>query len=205
MKRSVILWVEAILLITMLGSCASVPKESVELSREIGKSIFESQRSYDAMLNAYFDIKRQKVDELIEKEYLPRYLENIVMEQKKNDQPTTLSSEEATQVLRDVIEKRDKMISELEKTRKLFLAKSHEHYTLLIQGSNTLTVFLRSAVDVNEAIVSAAQITKEVSNSKIDWDKFDAMFNDYLKKAGALSTEAMDLYNQIKPITEKGE
>lgn len=204
MKKAA-LWVGVILLISMMGSCASVPRESVELSRDIGKGILESQRSYESMLNAYFDIKRQKVDQLIEKEYLPKYLENITLELEKAGQSKTLTFDQMTAVLLDVIEKRDGMISELEKTQKLVLAKSHEHHTQLIQANSALTALLQSAVDVSEAVASAVQITKEVSNNKIDLDKIDAIFNDFLKKAGDFSSEAPSFYDQIKQIIEKGE
>lgn len=49
-----------ILMAFALSSCANAPKESVELSKEVGKGIAESQRSYTGLLNTYFASKNNR-------------------------------------------------------------------------------------------------------------------------------------------------
>lgn len=193
----------AILVAFALGGCASVPKESVELSKEVGKGIAESQRSYTGLLNTYFASKKQQVDQWIENEYLPEYISNIQAELKKAGQPTTLSPQQLRDVLRDVIVERDQKYTDLENTRLLLLTKSNEHYTLLSQGNAGVTGLLQSMVDVKEATSSATQTIKTASGEKVDLEQIEKKFNDYLKKAGAASAKGTNLYDTIKSALEK--
>lgn len=155
------------------------------------------------MLNSYFASKKQQVDHWIENEYLPEYLSNIQAGLKKAGQPSTLSSEQLRDVLRDVIVERDQKHTDLENTRLLLLTKSNEHYTLLSQGNAGVTGLLQSMVDVKEATSSATQTIKTASGGKVDLEQIETMFNDYLKKAGAASAKATSLYDTIKSALEK--
>lgn len=199
-------WLLVILMALAPGGCASVPKESIELSKEVGKGITESQRSYTGLLNTYFATKKQQVDEWIENEYLPEYLSNIQSELKKAGQPTTLSTQQLKDVLRDVIVERDQKHTDIENTRLLLLTMSNEHYSLLSQGNASITGLLQSMVDIKETTSSAAQTIKTGSGGKVDLELIEKKFNDYLKKAGAASAKANNLYETIKAaIDEKGE
>jgi hypothetical protein len=192
-----------ILVAFTLGGCASVPKESVELSKEVGRGIAESQRSYTGLLNTYFAAKKQQVDQWIENEYLPEYLSNIQTGLKKSGQPTALSVQQMRDVLRDVVMERDQKHLDLENTRMLLLTKCNEHYTLLSQGNAGVTGMLQSMVNVREATSSAMQTIKTTSGGKVDLDQIDRKFNDYLKKAGAASANETSLYNTVKSALEK--
>jgi len=193
----------AILVAFVLGGCASVPKESVELSKEIGKGIAECQRSYTGLLNTYFASKKQKVDQWIENEYLPGYLSNIQADLKNAGQSTTLSPQQLRDVLRDVIVERDQKHTDLENTRLLILTKSNEHYTLLSQANASVTGLLQSMVDVKEATSSATQKIKTGSGGQVDLEQIEKNFNNYVKKAGAASAKATNLYDTIKSALEK--
>lgn len=189
-----------------LCGCATVPKGSVELSKEIGTGIAENQRSYTGLLNVYFASKKQQVDQWIENEYLPEYLSNIQAELKKAGQPTTLSPQQLKDVLRDVIVERDQKHTDLENTRLLLLTKSNEHYILLSQGNAGVTGLLQSILDVKEATSSTTQKIKTASGGKLDLEQVEKKFNDYLKKAGTASEKTNNLYNTIKSaLGKKGE
>ena len=196
-------WPLVILVAFALGGCASIPRESVELSKEVGMGIAESQRSYTGLLNAYFASKKQQIDQWIENEYLPEYLSNIQARLKKAGQPATLSPQQLRDVLRDVIVERDQKHTDLENTRLLLLTKSNEHYTLLSQGNAGVTGFLQSMVDVKEATSSATKTIKTASGGKVDIEQIEKKFNDYLKKAGAASAKETNLYDTIKSALEK--
>lgn len=193
-----------VILVTFaLGGCASIPKESVELSKEVGRGINESQRSYTGLLNAYFASKKQQVDLWIGDEYLPEYLSNIQTALKKAGKPSTLSPQQLKDILQEVIVKRDLMHTDLENTRLLLLTKSNEHYTLLSQGNAGVTGLLQSMVNVKEATSSATQIIKTGSDGKVDLELIEKKFNDYLKEKGAASAKATNLYDTIKSALEK--
>jgi hypothetical protein len=189
-----------------LSGCVSAPKESVELSSNIGKGILESQRSYNALLNIYFASKKTQVDQWIEKEYIPEYLANIQSELKKAGKSAVLSSEQMADVLHDVIVERDQKQTDLENTRLLLLTKSNEHYAALLQSNNGVTSLLQSMVDIKNASSTSAQTIKVVSGGKIDLEKLERNFNGYLKVVGAASSKATSLYDTVKTeIETKGE
>lgn len=190
----------------MITGCTTIPKETIELSKEIGNGLTEGQRSYTSLLNTYFASKKQQVDQWIEKDYLPAYISNIQDELKKAGQSTTLTPNQLTDVLRDVIAERDQKHTDLENTRLLLLTKSNEHYELLGQGNASVTGLLQSMVDKREATASATQTIKSISGGKIDVEQIEGKFDQYLRKVGAASSKATNLYEAIKStFVNKGE
>ena len=201
--KNVIFLIIFVLTIMVLYSCASVPKEAVELNRAVGSGIIESQNSYTNLLNTYFALKKQQVDIWIENEYIPKYMANINEELKNAGQSTNLTPEMLTDILRDVAAERDKMQTELEKTRILLLTKSNEHFTILLQSNTGVTNLLQSMIDVEEATSTAIESIKTKSGGKVDLEIFEKKFNEYLEKAGATAEETTNLYDNIKTMFEK--
>ncbi len=190
-------------MVFFLSSCTSVPKDSVELSREIGNGILESQRSYTNLLNTYFASKKQQIDYWIENEYLPTYISNIQSELKKDGQTSILTPHQLTDILKDVIVERDQKHTDLENTRLLLLTKSNEHFGLLLQSNSSNTGLLQSMVDIKEATSSSKNALKSVSEEKINIEQIEYKFNEYLKKSGAASAKTTSLYDKVKSELEK--
>jgi hypothetical protein len=195
-----------LVLILFLSGCASVPKESVELSREISKGIAESQRSYTALLNNYFALKRERLDLFYTDEYLPKLISKIMEAKKSSGLPENLQASEIKDVLKIVMKERDQSTEELEKTRLLIAAKSDGFYQQLTQSNAGITSLLQSLVDLKEATSSAAQSLKTATGGKVDLDAVEAKFNEYLNKTGTASGQFLGLFNEIKKqLDKKGE
>lgn len=74
------------LLLFLLVGCASVPKESVELSAVVGARITDVQISHEAILSAYFSISRDRIDDFFRYRFTPQFLENFVHDSKLLEQ-----------------------------------------------------------------------------------------------------------------------
>lgn len=61
-----------------MGGCASVPKESVELSYIIGDDIQALHHSYNALIRRYFDSLRRQINQTIDHVYIPAYINDFV-------------------------------------------------------------------------------------------------------------------------------
>ena len=72
-------WVLAIVLVgTLTCSCATVPREAVELSQLVGHRITDMQISHEAFVAEYFRVSRERIEDYLEQQYVPLFLENLV-------------------------------------------------------------------------------------------------------------------------------
>ena len=190
----------------LLSGCAGMPKQSVQLSQEVGKGIASYHQAYTNVLNEYFAQKREAINRFILNTYLPAYIENIKAELKAaGEDPEKLHPFMVHDVVKDVAAKRDAMQEELEKTRIALIDAVSKDYLLLIHANATITGLLQSAVDVNEAAVSLSGSIETVSGNQIDFDEVEAKFNEYLLDAGSFSSNSISLYESVKamlPVTE---
>lgn len=201
-KRSLYLFL-TILYLGMTG-CATIPKESVTLSQEVGKGIVNNQRAYRNLFNRYFAQKRQQIDKVIMDKYLPNYIENIQEElRKEGEDPNSFSANMVKDIISDVIQKRDELQEDLEKTRVAIWERINKDHVLLLQANATITGLLQSAVNAKEATSSLGEAIQEATKSDFSFDEFEKLFDEHLKKAGDFLTEGISLYDTIRPIIEK--
>ena len=188
-------------LLLILVGCASVPKESVKLSQEIGKGIASYHEAYINLLNEYFSQKRIVINNFILNKYLPKYMENLKNELKAaGEDPEKLHPFMVRDIVKDISEKRDSMHEELEKTRIAIIDAVSRDYLLLTSANSTVTGLLQSAVDVDEAASSLKGSIETLSGNRINFDIIDKKFEEYLLDAGSLSSERISLYEEIKEI-----
>jgi hypothetical protein len=193
-------------LILLLPGCAGMPKQSVQLSQEVGRGIAAYHQAYTNVLNEYFVQKRGAINRFILDTYLPAYMENIMVEMElAGEDPEKLHPFMVHDVVKDVAAKRDAMQEELEKTRIALIDAVSRDYLLLIHANATITGLLQSAVDVNESAASLSGTIESVSGNQIDFDEVEAKFNEYLLDAGSFSSNSISLYESVKamlPVTE---
>lgn len=194
-----------VLTLIIASSCASIPKDTVVLSKEVGKGIAENQRAYISLFNRYFDQKKTLIDQAITEKYIPLYIANIQkgLEEAGQD-PNSLGIERLKDILTDVIKKRDEMQSELEKTRILLIQRISADNELLLQANATITGLLQSAVDVKEATSALGEPLVKPLKSGFDFDEFEKIFNNYLDQGANIAGEAEKLSEKVKLLFKKG-
>ncbi len=68
----------AALAIAGLPGCASVSPESVELSVVVGERITDMQVVHEALVQEYFRLSRERVEDFLNNRWMPQFLENFV-------------------------------------------------------------------------------------------------------------------------------
>jgi hypothetical protein len=69
----------AVVLIVLTGAgCATVPKESVELSILVGQRLTAVENSHRGFVSEYFRVSRQRVEDYIQYRWTPDFLEHFV-------------------------------------------------------------------------------------------------------------------------------
>lgn len=141
----------ALLLLLTMSGCASIPKESAELSRHVGDMIASTQVAHVAMVNRYFDRMKTEVEDFAFRDYKNAFLANVRKVAKKKDPEfVELSFDQYDQALSRVQHKRDEWVREVDKGRQAVLLSLEEHYALMRQANASLTALLRSASNLNQ-------------------------------------------------------
>lgn len=200
------IWVGTVLSLALLtaSGCASIPKESVRLSQEVGNGISSYHESYINILNQYFAQKRALIDDAVVNRYLPRYMENLRQEMVSvGEDPEKLHPFMVRDIVQDVTTKRNEMQEELEKARLALINAVTGDYLLLTQANSIVTGILQSAVDAKEAVSSLAGTLEKGTGEKISFDKLDNRFNEYLRDASELSATGVSLYDGVKDLLSR--
>ena len=192
----------------LIGCGATIPKDSVTLSKEIGKSITENKRAYVNLLNNYFLQKRQILDDKISSEFVYEYIDSLKKEIRKvqdmaSGEPIEFDDTMVKDIVHDVIEFRDSLQLELENARIRLMERVLENYAILIQANANITGLLQSAVDIEEAVSSMKETIQTATKGVIDFEKLDKKFNDWLEKTGDLSGKGSTLLESIEPLIYK--
>jgi hypothetical protein len=183
-----------VLAAALLTGCAHVPPESVTLSRTIGEGITENHRAYDALINRWFDQKRDAVDRWIEHDYTSLYLATVRVKFNTNafDEPLTAD------ILQRITRKRDALQADLEKSRQTLLDRVDSNHALLVQANTRLTALLQSAVDVAAARAVLTGSLTNAGGGRIDFAALDQKFNAYLQRTGDLAEKTAGLYDELQ-------
>lgn len=190
----------------LISGCASIPKESVELNQQVSKAIASNYEAYVDLLNEYFLLKRDQINNFIDNKYLPTEIKNIQDQLKAaGEDPDKFQAFMIKDIIDKVDLKRESMLKDLEKTRLLVMGRVAQNYNQLQQANYALTGLLQSAVNVNEAASSLRKDIQTMSKNEISIDEVEKGFNEYLSRAGSKAESAVSLYEVTKQILDKAK
>lgn len=151
-----------VLILFGLSACATIPKESADLSIELGKRISIIETAHMALVNKYFDEKRNRVDEFVEKEWVPEFASQFFAnEQIANLWNQIVSSGNTSDRLDFIVTlgpnlqtkinaKRLELIKPLDDAERMIKQQLRDNYNQVRAINNSVTSFLVSAVKVSE-------------------------------------------------------
>jgi hypothetical protein len=151
-----------VLFLLITGGCATIPKQAPALSEELGLKLTSIQKSHIKLLHNYFDMKREKVDEFINKEWLPAFANEIFNKPDIKDAwDEIVKSGNKEDRLKFIIltgprlqtkinEKRKELIKPLDDLEQDIEYRIRNEYDIAKGINNSLTSFLYSAVKVEE-------------------------------------------------------
>lgn len=145
-----------------LTACATVPKESADLSIELGKQISSIETAHLTLVAKYFDEKRNRVDEFIMKEWVPEFASNFFAnEQIAQMWEMIVKSGNTTDRLEFIVTlgpklqssinaKRLELIKPLNDAERIIVREIRNGYDQAKAINNSITSFLVSSSKVSE-------------------------------------------------------
>ena len=171
------------------GGCASVPKESVELSYTIGKDLKELHSSHKLLIKRYFDSLRREINQAIDQVFIPTYINDYVktgqLVQHAKNQREDLVEYWARIAVETIDKERKARLEPINKDEQELSASVSEAFERAIRANATVTAHLnsiRKVKEVQDEILESLEI-KELRDK----------INDALVKAS----------EKAKQITEK--
>ena len=166
---------KVILFTVLLGGCATVPQETVELSYVMEENIAALKKSYITMVNTHFDLLENIRIDYLENEWIPKFVKEwvadgrlidiasgkVIWSDERNDfiQPErgmemrellTSAAFWANAAIDIIGEKREALISPLENQRKELLVMVEEGFERLLRGNMAITAHLNSIRKIKE-------------------------------------------------------
>lgn len=144
----------------VMAGCASIPKESPELSKEIGKQVADMRVAHINLVHSYFDLKRDRVSQIFEDEWIPSYAESFFSQDKVSGYWEKLVSEDdkeervrflvqlGPRMLARIRTKRAEYLEPLNRLETQVIDSLQHEYRQILSANNTLTSFLASSSKV---------------------------------------------------------
>jgi len=209
-----------IVIISLLAlcSCASIPKETVELSKAIGEDLAVLQNSHQMMVELYYDKIINDINEFIDEVYSPfiiHYVLKSELSKYKNGEQSLYGTietagitggkdeaENALSMMTEFIEdanyqiekKRDELLNPILKQKKEIIGAINKSYENAIYANSTITGYLESIRKVKESQQEALSI--------IGLKGKDEELNETLLKASEIINSAL---TESKKIDVKSE
>lgn len=148
------------LALMLIGGCASIPEESPELSQEIGKRIANMRTAHMTLVHRYFDLKRDQVDSLFQRRWIPAYAEHFFSQDPVSNYWDKLVSENdkeervrflitlGPRMLERIRNKRAEFMKPLDRLETRVVDSLQREYRLIMSANHTLTSFLANSSKV---------------------------------------------------------
>jgi len=174
-KKFSFISIKIILLIIVLGGCATIPQETIELSYVMEENIAALKTSYIALVNTHFDLLEKVRMDYLEKEWIPKFIEDWINDGRLIDMASGkviwspehgdfAQPEKGLEVqgmitstifwskaaIEQIEAKRKEIISPLEEQRKELLLIIEEGFDRLLRGNMAITAHLNSIRKIDE-------------------------------------------------------
>ncbi|GEM_PF-5429554 len=197
----------------LLFGCASVPPESVDLSRRIGVEISKSQAAHLSTLDAFYKRLNEDNDKWITDVYVPKITGEAISDltaacKKAGDTSpncSQLNNNDIKRIISRTIEFRDEIQRALSTNRDESARLINGHYADLQSANAAITALLTSVVDLKKATKESVEIVGKATGIKIDTDKIEKAVNEFLSKAGQAGAQISDLENSLSAIVKPAD
>lgn len=197
----------------LMASCASIPRETVTLSKAIGNDLQVVYASHINTVKMYYDQMEENINSFINDDYYPQLMQarlQVELDKLKNGDPSLYSiiaksgksgdekdNENAMRAMfrvtddvnQQALAQKNALLTPLLKQKKEVLAKIDSSYQNMIYANATLTAFLESARKVKE--------TQSKALSDIGLGGFDSVITNQLielsKAIDSVITKANDI------------
>ena len=211
MKRITLFLFISLIMFSMYG-CASIPKESVILSQEIGKGIINAKEGYLKLVDQKF-LETRKIIHKDRDKAITKYLVDFVALVEGKGDEFILNKQSIPLIISgiDTInEKQEAYLDSLEKTRLEVHSRINTNYKSMLEANATVTGLLQSAVDADDAAKQGLNTIVEISGSNVKVDDIFSKIDSWVIEVGSGSEKLIDaekkgakLYNEVKELLKK--
>jgi hypothetical protein len=154
-----------VLIMSFLGGCASIPKESVELSYMLGQDLETLHQSYKSLIRSYFQCLRHEINNAIDRTFIPAYIGDYIktgrlIEHAKADRADIV--EAWVRIAVETIDKeRTKRLEPIDKAENELLSAVDEAFDKAVIANATVTAHInsiRKADQVQEEILESLKL-----------------------------------------------
>jgi hypothetical protein len=140
--------------VILTSGCASVPKESVELSYALGEDLESLHQSYKILITGYFDYLRSDVNSAVDRVFFPAYINDFVktgelIEHAKNENHALVEAW-ARIAVETVDRERIDRIEPINQAERELLFSVNEAFDKAVRANSTITAHLNSIRKVDE-------------------------------------------------------
>jgi hypothetical protein len=178
------------LMLISMTACASIPKESVDLSIELGKRISAIEASHMTLVDSYFDVRRERVDKYVTEEWVPEFAEQVF----SNKQiavvwDKVVSAGNKAQRLEFIVELGPKLQTKINKKR-LELVKPLDDAERMIKSE--LRTNYDQARSINNSVTSFLMSSAKVAENR----------NRYLEMLGVKDEKVSEVLTKVDSVVE---
>ena len=211
----------AITLALLLGACAQVPKEAVELSVTVGRDISEMRKSHMALVDQYYSELLEDINKFIDNVYLPYQIQRTLADDLwKNEMLSAIESasrvDPSGNAQKESLKKIEAFLliiqEEVEAYRKMKLKPVQDQYSTVsfnINQSYEQIHYANSIVTGHLASVVKVHDTQIEILEKLDMGNFRVNVGEGLAgisdEIGELLQEAQDGEENLNTIISKFE
>ncbi|KAB1065580.1 hypothetical protein [Salibacter halophilus] len=222
--------IQIIITLTMISSCATIPKETVELSKVLGNDLAILHKSHRNMVELYYGKLANDINSFINDVYSPFVIHYVLkdqMEKYKNGKSSIYSTietagktggkAETQNAVNDMTEffedakkqieaKRSELLNPVMKQKRELLNKIDESYENALLANANLTGYLQSIRKVKESQKEALGIIglegkdKDLNNMLL---RTSETLSTSLEKAKEIDVKSDDAIQKIKDISDK--
>lgn len=138
----------------MIAGCASVPRESVDLSYALGQDLEALHQSHQELIGRYFEALRAQVNEAIDSVFIPAYVNSFVSSgkliQHAQNQRADLVEAWARLAVKRIDRERRERLQPLYEAERELLASVNEAFDKAIRANAVITAQLASVVKTQQ-------------------------------------------------------
>lgn len=189
--RSSTRFVLPLLIISLLslGGCATVPRESVDLSYTLGQDLESLHQSYRELITRYFEALRAQVNDAIDQVFIPTYINGFVTSgkliQDAQNQRADLVEAWARIAVKRIDRERRERLQPLYDTERELLTSVNEAFDKVVRANATITAQLNSVVKTQQAQDEMLESVK----LKDLREKISGVLADASAKAGKITND----------------
>lgn len=189
------------MMIIGLSSCASIPRETVEMSVLLGRQIEALEQGHTAMIEAFYKEKEVTATKWLKEQWYRNYLNDLFA------MPSTIEfwneaiTEELPQrmeslknltdlIQEDYMQQRDSLLIPLKAEKEKLLGIIQTHYNMAREMNDVITKNIDSANTLEEK-------RKQLLSRFVNTDKIDMEINQSLQRADSILSMAQTALEKI--------